>query len=367
MEQANMVGGDGGQKVEQTGTGATRRPTSKTRQIFVKSPSMRLLVDSADAGLPALLTTPMAQIASVFLSMLMLLATRSASASDPVSAAPPTAASTSVLSDPAPSPELRWNDDWPRFRLWEYAVTGTVGPAAIAEYIWLPGPSQPHWTGGILFDDAVRDALRLRSTSALRVAWTAADVVGVSVTVVAVGVDSLIVPLSRGSSDVALQTTLMDLEAYALSSIVTITLYSTVGRARPSYADCKANPSFSPDCDVAAYDSFPSGHTNEAFTAAGLSCANHAHLPIYGSRLADTLACIRDVTLASFEGTLRIMGDRHYASDVLTGAAIGFGFGFGVPTLLHYRGNAQSGAGGGLLVSPVLGAGRLGLVASAPF
>jgi hypothetical protein len=54
-------------------------------------------------------------------------------------------------------------------------------------------------------------------------------------------------------------------------------------------------------------------------------------------------------------------------SDVLTGAAIGFGFGFGVPTLLHYRGSDASGAVGGLVLSPVLGAGRLGLVASAPF
>lgn len=69
----------------------------------------------------------------------------------------------------------------------------------------------------------------------------------------------------------AVQTTLMDLEAYSLSSIVTITFYSEVGRARPSYADCKANPSFSPDGGVTTFDSFPSAHTNEAFTAAGLS------------------------------------------------------------------------------------------------
>jgi membrane-associated phospholipid phosphatase len=42
------------------------------------------------------------------------------------------------------------------------------------------------------------------------------------------------------------------------------------------------------------------------------------------------------VVLATADGVLRIMGDRHYATDVLTGAAIGFGFGYGVPTLLHY-------------------------------
>jgi membrane-associated phospholipid phosphatase len=263
--------------------------------------------------------------------------------------------------------ELRWDEDWPRFRPWEYVATGIVGPAAIAEYIWLKGEPTPRTTGGILFDDSVRNALRLRSTSALRVAWTAADVVGISVTVLAVGVDSLLVPLWRGSSDVALQTTLMDVEAYAFSSIVAITLYDKVGRARPSYADCKVNPSFSPDCGVAATDSFPSGHTNEAFTAAGLSCANHGQLPIYGSGLADSLACARDVTLASLEGVLRVMGDRHYATDVLAGAAIGFGFGFGLPNLLHYRDASYFAGRTELSISPAVGDGRVGVVAAGLF
>jgi membrane-associated phospholipid phosphatase len=172
------------------------------------------------------------------------------------------------------------------------------------------------------------------------------------------------VPLFRGSPDVALQVTLMGLESYSLSSILSITLYDTVGRTRPSYADCQKNPAFSADCNLAANDSFPSGHTNEAFTAAGLSCANHAHVPIYGSRLLDTLACVRDVTLATGEGVLRIMGDRHYATDVLTGAAIGFGFGFGVPTLLHYR---SGGAADTLSISPLVGAGHMGLLASGRF
>jgi membrane-associated phospholipid phosphatase len=249
----------------------------------------------------------------------------------------------------------------------EYVVTGVVGTGAIAEYIWLPGQRQPHWTGGVLFDDAVRNALRLRSASALAVAWTAADVVGVSVAVLAVGVDSFLVPLFRGSPDVALQVTLMGLESYALSSILSITLYDTVGRTRPSYADCQNNHAANADCNIAPNDSFPSGHTNEAFTAAGLSCANHAHLPLYGSRLADTLACVRDVTLATSDGVLRIMGDRHYATDVLAGAAIGFGFGFGVPTLLHYRNAGYLAPLDALFVSPMLGAGNVGVLASGRF
>ena len=298
--------------------------------------------------------------------MLLMLAPTAASATDPV---PPVAQPSPAPPQSAPSPELRWNEDWPRFRPAEYVVTGVVGPAAIVEYILLPGQRTPHWTGSNAFDDGIRDAVRLRSPSALAVSWTAADVVGVSVVVLAVGVDSLLVPLFRGSPDVALQLTLMSLESYALSSIVSITLYDTVGRARPSYGDCQKNPSANADCNISPTDSFPSGHTNEAFTAAGLSCAHHANVPIYGSRLADALACTRDLTLASADGVLRIMGDRHYTTDVMTGAALGFGFGFGLPMLLHYRMGASADHSllARLSVSPMLGAGTMGLVAAGPF
>jgi membrane-associated phospholipid phosphatase len=303
--------------------------------------------------------------APLLVLLVLGLSPRLAGAADPPPADP--TSPTAAIPEPPPSgPKLRWDESWPRFRPVEYVVTGVVGTGAIAEYIWLKGQGQPHWVGGVLFDDAVRNTLRLRSPAALAVVWTAADVVGVSAAVLAVGVDSFLVPLFRGSPDVALQLTMMGLESYALSSILSITLYDTVGRTRPSYADCHANGLFSADCNVAPNDSFPSGHTNEAFTAAGLSCANHTRLPIYGSKLLDTLACVRDVTLATSDGVLRIMGDRHYATDVLAGAAIGFGFGFGVPTLLHYRSSGYQ-ALDGMSVSPMLGGGNVGVVAAGRF
>jgi membrane-associated phospholipid phosphatase len=231
---------------------------------------------------------------------------------------------------------LSWDERVPRFRPAEYAVTTVVGLAAIAQYTWFPAQSHPHWVGGILFDDAVRDALRVRSPDSLRTVWTLADVTGVTETVIVVGVDSALVPTARGSFDTAWQLTWFDLESYALGSIVTFTLYDSIGRARPSYGDCQTNPS-GPGCRVSPTASFPSGHTAEAFISAGLSCVNHAYVPIYGSKLLDGLACARDVTLATADGVLRLMGDRHYTTDVLAGAALGFSFGYGLPWLLHYR------------------------------
>jgi membrane-associated phospholipid phosphatase len=239
---------------------------------------------------------------------------------------------------PAP---LRWSDEHTRFRPVEHAVTLVTGLGAIAEYTFVPPQSQAHWTGGILFDDAVRDTLRVRSPSGRRTTWLAADIVGVSGTVLTVGIDSMLVPLLRGSFDVAWQSTWIDLESYSLGSIVTFTMYDAIGRARPSYADCQRDPTL-PDCPGSPTASFPSGHMAEASLSAGLSCANHAYLALYGSRLADALACARDVTLAAADGVLRILGDRHYASDVLAGAAVGFAFGYGLPVLLHFASGRHS-------------------------
>lgn len=230
---------------------------------------------------------------------------------------------------------LAWDDSRPRFRPLEYAATAVVGIAAMAEYTWLPPQPRPHWVGGILFDDAIRNALRLRSPAALRTVWTLADATGVTETAVVVGLDSALVPTLRGSFDTAWQLSWMDFESYAFGSVATFSLYDTVGRARPSYADCQRDPS-GPDCRVSPTASFPSGHTAEAFISAGLSCVHHAYVPIYANATLDALACARDVTLATADGVLRIMGDRHYATDVLAGAGLGFSFGYGLPWLLHY-------------------------------
>ena len=261
----------------------------------------------------------------------------------------------SVSAAEPPAEPLHWDEDKPKFRPIEYVATAVVGSAAIAMYFLLPPQPQPHWVGGILFDNAVRDALRVHSPSALRTVWALSDGVDVGLAALVVGVDSLALPMVRGSPEVAQQLGLMDAEAYAFSSVVGISLYDSVGRARPSYEDCQRDPSFV-GCNISPTASFPSGHTVEAFTAAGLSCANHSFVPIYDSRLWDTLACGRDIALATSEGLLRIIGDRHYATDVLAASVIGFGFGYATPTLLHYIVPRRS-VGVRWTLAPMLGSG----------
>jgi len=264
---------------------------------------------------------------------------------------------------------LHWDKDRPRFRLAEYIATAVLGPLAIVEYFAAPAQAEPHWVGGILFDDAARDALRLRSPDALRASWALADGTGVMLVALSVVLDSLVIPLARKSPDVAWQLLMMDAEAFTLNSLVTITSYDTIGRARPPYEDCTNHTGNVPsvECFGSLTASFPSGHIAEAFTSAGLSCAHHLFGHVYGNRVADDFACARDLTLATTEGFLRMMGDRHYASDVIAGSSIGFLIGFGVPSLLHYVKWLRRSPVSNLVVAPMVARGTSGFVVGATF
>jgi membrane-associated phospholipid phosphatase len=234
----------------------------------------------------------------------------------------------------AGDPELVWR--WPRFRTWEFVATGVTGTAAVAVFFLVEPRQKPRWSSGILFDDRVREAVRVQGKDGLSTVRTLSDVTGIASIAVATGIDSLLVPLVRGSPDVAVQLLLLDAEAFAISSLVTTSTFDLSGRARPSYAECQRDPSFDPLCGSGSTASFWSGHTAQAFTAAGLSCAHHTYVDLYGGGLPDALSCAGSITLGAATGYLRLAGDRHYASDVIVGAAVGFAFGFGVPTLLHY-------------------------------
>jgi membrane-associated phospholipid phosphatase len=231
---------------------------------------------------------------------------------------------------------LAWNPAWPKFRPVEYAITGVAGIASFGIYLGVYNASEPRWAGGILLDDAIRHAVRLDTRKKLGTARFTSDVSALTTATWAVAIDSFAVPLLRGKPDVAAQLTLMDAEAYALSTLITNSMFKAIGRARPSYDDCVNDPYFDSLCHINETASFPSGHANFSFTAAGLSCAHHLHLALYGNRTADVMACSGTIALAALTGSLRVVGDRHYASDILVGALIGFGIGYGVPTLLHY-------------------------------
>ena len=239
------------------------------------------------------------------------------------------------LDEPAPEGDLTWR--WRRAHPLEYVAAGLAGAGAFAAFYLLESQPTPRWTSGILFDDALRDAIRVRSPGARDSVRVLSDVMGLTTLGIALVVDSLVLPLTRGARFATIaEVLLMDVEAIALTSLATTITFDEVGRARPSYDDCRRDPNFDPLCFTGVTTGFFSGHSSQAFMGAGLSCAHHQYLKLYGDATLDAISCAGSLTFATATGTLRLMGDRHYATDVIVGALVGFGFGYGVPVLLHY-------------------------------
>lgn len=268
---------------------------------------------------------------------------------------------------------LVWRDEWPRFRTIEYGITANLAwQLAFIEFRLKAG--EPRWHGGVLIDDDVRNAIRA-SDPDVRESWAfASDPLTIGTQAVPVVIDAVLIPLAfdGGNFDVAWQMTMMNLEAMAAVGVFNRVGHRIIKRARPPTLACEQDDDADPFCGSGTAASFPSGHASGAFLGAGMSCAHHVHLPLYGGGWPDyVFGCILPVGLASSSSVFRLIADRHYFSDVVVGAAAGFAGGFGLPTLLHYGygGDAHE-AGDGpsrLMILPAVGAGQLGVSVGSAF
>jgi membrane-associated phospholipid phosphatase len=160
-------------------------------------------------------------------------------------------------------------------------------------------------------------------------------------------VDSLIVTYwYRQSHDVAAQMALITTEAVAFASALQGLSAGLTSRERPYGRNCGSKlPEDIEECaHNMRYRSFFSGHTTVSFAAAGATCSNHLRHAVFGDGTADGLACATAFVAAGAVGTLRIVGDQHYMTDVLAGAGIGTLSGLGIPWLLHYGPFARVGS-----------------------
>lgn len=198
-------------------------------------------------------------------------------------------------------------------------------------------PAQPKWYGDNGFDDAFRGWLRADTPAGRRRAHHISDRLSEIGYAIPFALDVPLAWLTYEQPGLAWQMTMTNLEAFAVAGLINNVLFYEVGRARPSARDCAADPAYDDLCGIGANASMPSGHVLTLATGAGLTCVHHHYLPLYGSRLADAGACAIMVALAVTNSAFRIMADRHYATDDLAGIAVGFGTGYALPWLLHYR------------------------------
>ena len=268
---------------------------------------------------PQLLPTPRT---SALVALFLLCAPTSAWAQTPGTPPSTAAAHTSLQDDPGRK-RLRVNVPV------DLSVTLGGGAVWILSEVLKPtlAPSQCHWCDPPGVDSSVRDSLRWKNKSP---ADTTSYVTGFALAPIgALGLDALAVHAGGGTAAEWGEDALVMLESIVVAANINQLVKFAVGRERPfvnalqeGEKDGTRQPS---DNNL----SFFSGHTTLAFSAA-VSGGMIASLKGYKSA-----PCIwaTGLVAATATGYLRIAADKHYFTDVLTGAVFGTAVGLVVPWL----------------------------------
>jgi len=220
---------------------------------------------------------------------------------------------------------------WRRASVTDYAGSAVALAGTLYSESVYGNPKSTGWSAHNGFDESIRGALRLKSASGRDAADTASDVL-MGVMIAAPVLDSFaILGVREGRWDAAWQTEMINLESLTFTGLACSVMGTTVKRARPFVRNC---PNGTCSDEEAPNRSMPSGHEAFAFTGAGLLCTNHAYQS--ADPEGQRAACALSLGLATTTGILRIMADRHYATDVAAGTLIGLFSGFVLPRLLHY-------------------------------
>ena len=238
---------------------------------------------------------------------------------------------------------LVWDESRRRFQLGDAILTAADLSLALAFAIVKPLPSP--WRGGVLFDDGARRTLRIGNADTRNAARDSSDVLLSLQVMGPFLIDSLVTAWwYRGSKDVATEIALIDLETMTITAAVQGAFTTFSARERPYGQTCGGElPENSIDCRTfGRYRSYFSGHTSLAFTSGSLVCWHHLELHLFEDATTDALSCVGAMTAAVATGALRVMSDQHYTTDVMTGAIVGMGIGFGMPYLLHGKRSSMS-------------------------
>jgi membrane-associated phospholipid phosphatase len=234
---------------------------------------------------------------------------------------------------------LRWDEDWSRVHPASYVITGAaIAGTLFLDYLFDPGP-EALVRGPAIFDDPWRARLMAPTEEDRERAASASDVL-LGVLLLWPFVDSIgVVGLGDLNSDVFWQLSMIAAESLAADLLLSTIAKQFVARERPlgdrcSESDRRDNPR---RCGARGrLRSFYSGHSSAAFNSAGLVCISHAHLRIYGSEALDAFACGAALLTATIVATLRVVADRHHATDVVVGGLVGLATGLLLPWALHF-------------------------------
>jgi membrane-associated phospholipid phosphatase len=204
-------------------------------------------------------------------------------------------------------------------------LTGAAGIGVSEFYKAELVPDEPRWKTPPAIDAEVRSALKW---SHPRTAATLSDIMLVGVILPG----AFLAPLGTGHDYRRSAITIG--EATVMTGVITQVAKFSVARARP-YA-YYGNDYSNPDSKL----SFFSGHTSYSFALSLSSAMIMAEsLPAYSGSIYGAAALI-----ALVPAYLRIAADKHYLTDVLTGAIVGMAIAYGV-TKMQFQENSIQSAG----------------------
>jgi len=225
----------------------------------------------------------------------------------------------------------------------------------------VPAPTQGKWAGND-FDNWVRDGLRLSGENGRKAASTTSDVLVYALSALPLLNATLVAGVEHERGDIAWRLVVLDAETLLTATLAAISLQHLTARERPFVQECVTNPNLSDCATGSKYQSFPSGHTTLAFAAVALECFHHGYLDTAHTGWG-AAACPATIAVATLTGVLRIMADRHWATDVLAGALLGGSIGVAIPLLHIAVAKGQSPA----VVTPMLSPSMMGLSVAGRF
>lgn len=241
-----------------------------------------------------------------------------------------------------------WNESWGRSGIPNYTLIGATALVTLINTIHGSNEERPY-TGRNDFDEHVRSALRLPREQQRLVIRDFSDGLLTLATSAPILFDALILAAwQHESEDAAVQMVLIHAEVVATTLSLQTLANVLLSRERPYGRTCGGGgpDDFDEDiffCDSPnRYYSFFSGHASQAFASAAVLCSFHMNMPLLGEGAENTLVpCVTGFAVAGATAMFRILGDMHYATDVITGAVVGTSVGFLLPWLLHFNPRAQ--------------------------
>jgi membrane-associated phospholipid phosphatase len=252
----------------------------------------------------------------------------------------------------------------PTVGVWDVVASGALAVGVSVVQFGFPQPTVPRWSEHNGFDDWVRGGLRIHGEGGRTAAATTSDALVYTLAAFPFLNATLVAGIEHERWDVAWRLLALDAETLLTVTFVALSIQHLTVRERPYVENCATNPTLTECNGGGKYLSFPSAHTTIVFAAVALECFHHGYLDTSHTGWG-AAACPVTVVAASITGVLRIAADRHWATDVITGAVLGGTLGYAIPAL-HVKfagGSTQAGA----VLTPAVSPGLLGVTLAGRF